>query len=80
MVGQGRKRTVGDNPFVKSRQKFQCVVCSKELRHDKLIEYYRKFVEFESNGNPVSTFSRQYLGVSDIKKAHTDYFVKINIH
>ena len=75
MVGQGRKTVVGQNPLAMSRLKFPCKVCEKEFRSDKLTEHYRNTVEFDSEGNPLSKFSKQFSQLNQSKKEHTLFFL-----
>ena len=71
MVGQGRNRY---ETSALSKSSVQCEVCKKTFRRDHLIEHYRRLLEFNSYGQPINTFSRQYFRLNENKRKHTAFF------
>jgi len=56
-----------------SRQKFKCLVCTKEFRSDKLKHHYLKYVQFTDSGEPVSAIELQNIRDESVRE-HTQYF------
>ena len=72
--GGGRKKSnVTGGP---SRGNYDCPICKKSFRSDKLREHYLNQVIWDKDGYPVPTYSDQYRGATPAKKLHTEYFHK----
>ena len=69
--GAGRRKV----PVVASRSKFECLVCKKTFRADKLKEHYNSKVKYLPDGHPVPSYSDAFKSLNEDQKRHTQYFI-----
>lgn len=67
-TGAGRRKSTVSGGI--SRKKFDCPICGKSYRTDKLRDHYFSKVIWDKNGNPVPTYSDSYRLSTKEKQQH----------
>ena len=65
-------------PAGQSRYKYDCHVCGKSFRTDKLCDHYISKVIWNKNEIPVPVYSDTFRLATTDKKSHTKYFLNNN--